>query len=511
MRWFKNIRNVRIGGFIGLLILFLTGCDQIKTPIKPSLNTQPEHTLSRVLYGETFQLDPIFVTSSAYTAPLRDLLTGLMIFNNKGEVVSGVAENWQSEDGRTWVFYLKKNAKWSNNAPVTAQDFVLSWQRLANVQNHSPLSDYLIYMGIKNAEAVILGQKFATDLGIMAIDQHIIKIELNRVNFQLPLMLAHSALLPTYQGKAPNLEEGFISNGAYKLKKKEYNQLTLTATQSSIPFQKVIYNRINSFNALKNYDLIDNPSEEYSKNIVKLPKLCTSFYEFNFADPLMQRKPIRQAIKGMLSVNKVVEKEGIPNSSILPNSMYFNETNHWKPIVVEELLANENITSKNPLKITLTVDNQGNHYQIANNMVRSLCRSDLFTVDLKEVTWQDLLRIRERKQFQMIRSGWCADFPDPVQFLTHFHSKSPDNKMSYKNEIVDKLLEQLEGNNLDFAERQNLLYQVIQQLEDDVVILPLFQYQQNIALDPSIKGVESENSSGVIYSKDLYRVVSKSN
>ncbi|PID51321.1 MAG: hypothetical protein CR960_01430 [Pasteurellales bacterium] len=225
----------------------------------------------------------------------------------------------------------------------------------------------------------------------------------------------------------------------------------------------------------------------------------------------MQNKKIRQAIKGMVSVNKVVEDKGIPNSSILPNSIYLSETTNWKGVIVEDLLADENITVKNPLKITLTFDNQGEHKEIADSLQRSLSRSDLFQITQNPVTWQDLLGLREQKQFQMIRSGWCADYPDIMQFLTLFHSKSPDNKISYKHAKVDQLLEQLENTDLVSTERQNLIDQVVQQLEKDVVILPLFQYQQKIALEPSIKGIDKNNSSGVIYSKDLYRELPTNN
>ncbi len=500
----KLVSSIKYSIFMAL-ILFISACDKVQQETTQISNAYLANTLTRILYIEKFQLDPIFATSTKETAPLRDLLTGLMVFNDKGEVVKGIAQDWKTEDGKTWIFSLKEDARWSNNAPVSAQDFVSSWQRLANSQSHSPLADYLIYMGIKNAEAVISNQKFVTDLGVMAIDQYTLKIELNRVNFQLPLMLAHSVLLPTYQGKAPILEQVFISNGAYQLQKVEHNKLTLKALDSEIPFQNIIYYRLNNGQTLKHYDLIDNPSIDFTQNILKLPKLCTYFYEFNFNDPLMKNKKIRQAIKEMVSVNKVVEDNGMPNSSILPNSMYLSEITNWKGVIVEDLLADENITVQNPLKITLTFDNQSVHQKIADNLLRSLSRSDLFQVKQNSVTWQDLLTLRETKQFQMIRSGWCTDFPDPIQFLLPFHSKSPDNKISYNNQKVDLLLEQIENSDLTSTERQNLMEQVLQQLEQDIVILSLFQYQQKIALDPTIKGVNITNSSGVIYSKDLYR------
>ena len=47
--------------------------------------------------------------------------------------VPGVAEKWEvSEDGLVYTFHLRKNAKWSNGDPVTAQDFVFSYKRILN-------------------------------------------------------------------------------------------------------------------------------------------------------------------------------------------------------------------------------------------------------------------------------------------------------------------------------------------------------------------------------------------
>ena len=65
-------------------------------------------------------------TSTIYEANiLRDLYEGLVIYDAKAQVIPGVAESWQvSEDGTTYTFSLRADAKWSNGDPVTAGDFV---------------------------------------------------------------------------------------------------------------------------------------------------------------------------------------------------------------------------------------------------------------------------------------------------------------------------------------------------------------------------------------------------
>ena len=50
----------------------------------------------------------------------------------------GVAETWKQKDPTTWVFNLRKNAKWSDGTPVTADDFVYGWQRFLDPKTASP-------------------------------------------------------------------------------------------------------------------------------------------------------------------------------------------------------------------------------------------------------------------------------------------------------------------------------------------------------------------------------------
>ena len=71
---------------------------------------------------------------------IRDLFEGPVNQNEKGELTPGVATRWQSNDNRIWTFTLRDDAKWSDGTPVTAQDFVYSWQRLVDPKTTSPFA-----------------------------------------------------------------------------------------------------------------------------------------------------------------------------------------------------------------------------------------------------------------------------------------------------------------------------------------------------------------------------------
>lgn len=491
----------------GLVLLcsffVLSNCEDQPRDAVVAEAIRPKQLLSRALYSAQFQLDPHFVTAAADGAPLRDLLVGLMAFNERGEVVPALATQWFSEDGKEWLFMLKENAFWSNQQAVKAHDFVASWQRLINPQNHSPLAHYLVYMGVENAKAIINGEQSPDTLGIEVLNDTVLKIRLQQPNYQLPQMLAHSALLPTYQGKPTNRHH-FVSNGAYRLANASDKELYLEAQSAQQPFLQVHYQLLTSIQNTQRFDIIENPLANHQLNEVILPRLCTYFYEFNFTDPQLQSKPIRQAIKAMLSPAEISRDIGLANNAILPKSLRATPESYQSVPLVEQLLSQAGVSAATPLRLTVTFDNTTQHQVIANRIIRTLAQSDLFRIQPKAVEWQTLLALREQQNFQLIRSGWCADYPDAAQFLLPFHSASPDNKSRYRNEAVDNLLEQIQLT-ANTEQRQQLIQQAAQLLENDVAIIPIFQYQRRLSINSTLRGIDLTNSSEVIYSKDLYR------
>jgi ABC-type oligopeptide transport system substrate-binding subunit len=80
--------------------------------------------------AEPETLDPHkVITAQAYNIALN-LFEGLVVLDPRAMPFPGVAESWTvSEDGISYRFKLRANAKWSNGDPVTAADFVFSFRR----------------------------------------------------------------------------------------------------------------------------------------------------------------------------------------------------------------------------------------------------------------------------------------------------------------------------------------------------------------------------------------------
>ncbi|OOH92090.1 ATPase [Pasteurellaceae bacterium 15-036681] len=486
--------------------LLLVACEENVPPQNlPDLEQKSMISLSRALYAADFQIDPHFVTGADNGAMLRDLLVGLMAFDAKGNVVPAVAREWFSEDGMNWLFVLDENAKWSNGEPVTADDFVTSWQRLSDPANKSPLAQYLLYMDIENAKAILASRKAPEALGIKALNPQTLQIQLTQPNFQLPNMLAHIALLPTYKGKKPQHIYAFNSNGAYRLEKVKKDTAFLQAVKGDTPFQNVSYRLILAAKNPERFDIIENPLLNNQRNQVLLPRLCTYFYEFNFNDPLLKQKEIRQAIRMMISSPELSRELGIPNHTVLPRTLLSEHERNMSTVSLEQIIKELGLGENNPIRITLSYDDGELHSTVGHRLTRALAQSDLLRITPQELSWQQLLQKREQGDFQLIRSGWCADYNDPVLFLNQFHSQSADNKSHYSNAEVDQLLEKLKRQSKSGSERDRLILNIVNLLEQDVALIPLFQYQRRILVDSSIKGIDLDNTSEVIYSKDLYR------
>ena len=91
-----------------------------------------------------------------------------------------------SEDGLTYTFHLRPEAKWSNGDPVTAGDFVYAWQRAADPATASPYSWYIELMKVAGADAVIAGEAAPDTLGVRAVDDHTLEVTLETPAALLP-------------------------------------------------------------------------------------------------------------------------------------------------------------------------------------------------------------------------------------------------------------------------------------------------------------------------------------
>ena len=98
---------------------------------------------------------------------------------------------------------------------------------------------------------------------------------------------------------------------------------------------------------------------------------------------------------------------------------------------MEQLLSQSKISEKAPLKLTLSYDQTELQSKIAQSLIRMWSQSDMIRIIGEGMPRQKLLENIAKGDFQIARSGWCADYNDPAAFLSLFYSHSPDNKSGY--------------------------------------------------------------------------------
>ncbi|EGK3004320.1 peptide ABC transporter substrate-binding protein [Salmonella enterica subsp. enterica serovar Kentucky] len=262
--------------------------------------------LVRHIKDEPASLDPAKAVGLPEIQVIRDLFEGLVNQNEKGEIIPGVASQWKSNDNRIWTFTLRDNAQWADGTPVTAQDFVYSWQRLVDPKTLSPFAWFAALAGITNAQAIIDGKVTPDQLGVSAVDAHTLRVQLDK---PLPWFASLTASFAFYPVQKANVESGkdwmkpgkLIGNGAYVLKERVVNEKLVVEPNThywdnaKTVLQKVTFLPINQESAAtKRYlagdiDITESfPKNMYQKLLKDIPgqvytppQLGTYYYAFN--------------------------------------------------------------------------------------------------------------------------------------------------------------------------------------------------------------------------------------
>ena len=182
-------------------------------------------TLNIMLETEVQSLDPQIATDGTSFEVIADYTDGLMQMDADGSAVPAIAESYDiSEDGKTYTFHLR-DAKWSNGEAVTAADFVFGWQRAVDPANASEYSYMLSDIGqVVNAAEIIAGEKPVTDLGVQAVDDKTLEVQLNvPVSYFLSLMYfptfypVNEAFFNTCKDTFGTSPDTVLSNGAFTM------------------------------------------------------------------------------------------------------------------------------------------------------------------------------------------------------------------------------------------------------------------------------------------------------
>src|SRR5688500_7253710 len=134
---------------------------------------------------EPDSLDPQKARTNEAQTILRDICEGLTTLGADARTVPGVARTWRvSEDGRTYTFALREDARWSNGDRVVAEDFLAALRRLVDPATASQYAQVVDV--IAHVPEIIAGRADPGTLGVTAPDEATVIISLSAPAPYLP-------------------------------------------------------------------------------------------------------------------------------------------------------------------------------------------------------------------------------------------------------------------------------------------------------------------------------------
>jgi len=174
-------RRTAVRGLAALLAAGAVGCArEEKTGARQRATTPPEPGhLRRHMDDAARTLDPSLNTDVYTQLVIDDLFEGLTRLDAAGTVIPAVARRWTVDAaGTTWTFELRKDARWTNGDPVTAHDFVYSWQRLVTPATRSQSVQQVA--PLVNAVDIAEGRASPETLGVRALGDFGLEVRLNQ-------------------------------------------------------------------------------------------------------------------------------------------------------------------------------------------------------------------------------------------------------------------------------------------------------------------------------------------
>ena len=290
--------------------------------------------------------DPTNNSESISDVIVKQLFEGLTVSTSEG-FEPGIAESWDvSEDGKTYTFHLRDDAKWSDGTPVTAKDFEYSWRRIADPAFASEalqaVTDY-----IQGAQEYFEGTGSYDDIKATAIDDYTFEVVLKNVTPYFPQLVANDVYLPVNQAAVEAGGDGWekspetcVSNGPFMLEEYQVGSHFLfkknpnyyNADEVKIPGIKavIITDDNTAYQAYQagEIDVMDNlPSEQVPQILAEDPNVVIGadtgcrFMNFNVDkapfDNVHVRRAVAYAIDRKQLTEQVLKNGSVPASGFI--------------------------------------------------------------------------------------------------------------------------------------------------------------------------------------------------
>ena len=521
---FRPLRLV-LGVLSAVAVALFSGCGKRDTAVSAGNRDQVIHIGN---LSEPVDLDPHIISSHQDFQVVMALFEGLAQYDPKtSEPIPALAERWEtSADNLTWTFHLRRNGKWSNGEPVTAHDFVWSFQRMLMPGLGAEYANMLFVL--KNAEELFTKKiSDPAQLGARATDDHTLVLTLARPTPYLLSMLCHSAWYPLHRATVEKFGQAdqrgnqwtrpgnMVSNGYFRLVEWKPNQLIRVERSETywdreqVKLKGAVFYPIESGDAeersFRSGQLHVTTTLPISKIAVYEKEgkefyhphshLATYVFRFNVNVPPLNDARVRRALAMAIDrptlVREVTRGGQLPAGNFCPPDIA-GFTARVKvptdPAAAKALLAEAGFPDgKGFPKLEILFNTNESHRQICEaiqQMWKKTLGIDVGLYNQEAKVWNDSMRTLN---YQIARFAWVGDYLDPSTFLDILTGDNGNNQTGWKNAEYDRLIEQA-NNTADKAKRYELYQRCEEILAQECPVAPIYFYARNNLRRPEVKG-----------------------
>jgi oligopeptide transport system substrate-binding protein len=506
-------------------LVLLAACARRQSPAEAARNSG---TLLLGNGAEPQDLDPQICTAYTDYNVLIALFEGLTCIDEAtSQPVPGMAESWDvSPDGLSYTFHLRPGIAWSNGDPVTAEDFVYSFQRILSPALAAEYS-YFFYP-LVNAEAYNAGK--ITDfsaVGVKAADARTLRVTLAAPCPYLPALAANQAWFPVHRatiekfgardrrGTRWTRPENIVTNGPFLLK--EWSPNSRIVVIKNPRYWDAGRNRLNAVVFYPNeaiavdesnfragqlhvtYDLLPERIEHYRRDepaVLRVDLLSESdFLRFNVTKPPLNDPRVRQALSRAIDrvalARQVLYGSREPAFALTPPNTAGYTPAAGAPTDVaaaRRLLAEAGYPGGRGfprLEVQMWTDPVNSKILEA---IQQMWHRDLgIEVALVNQDFRVYLDNQRTLAYRISRSRWLGDYLDPSTYLDLFKTAGGNNQTGWSSPAYDRLNDEA-GRTLDPGRRRQLLQQAEAILLGEAPIAPLFYGTRTFLIQPYVQG-----------------------
>jgi oligopeptide transport system substrate-binding protein len=486
-------------------------------------------TVTLALADEPPQLDSTRSTDTISSMVLGHVTEGLIRNGEGGELTPGVAERWKITDTSA-TFWLRADARWSDGKPVTAHDFVFAWRKAVDPKTASEYATILF--AIKNAEAINKGRAPISSLGVQALGDNVLRVELVRPVPYFAKLMVFSTFRPIREdffnataGRYGADADMLLYNGPFtitrwvhgaqlRMEKNPYYWDKDRVKVKVLDFAYFSSDPNALINLYKDGKIAvaglnqENLNEALVKRwpINRFQRGAVFYMEFNHRkDRPTTNLHLRRAIQLVIDPDEVVYRViklpgNLPGRSLFPvwldgNQGKFREeypATQVLPNAVEArrqlALAKKELGLETLPPLTLLSDDGALGDKMTEYFQETLRRELGLTIRIDKQIFKQRLAKMSAGDFDLVLGGWNPDYPDPLTFADLFASWNSNNRGRYNNPRLDQLVA-VAQTSTDVQTRMDTFGEIQRILIEDPPMVPIYEPGVVYVVDPRLQGV----------------------